>query len=191
MVGQFSLDFYRVEDLISRLMKIDIRQIKDVPKVFHLSETAEELDIAADGAKFPFPVEVEFTATLSGDEMICQADVTAEVELECGRCLEIYNLPLYSRLQFVVQLMDMSPEITNDDDDFEIISKSQAELEIGQRVREAVILNLPFKPLCSDDCKGLCPMCGADLNETPCDCVPDKTDDRWDVLKNLFDDQIE
>jgi uncharacterized protein len=172
-------------------MKIDIRQIQNEPKVFHLSETAQELEIAVDGAKFPFPIEVEFTGMLSGDEIICQADITAEVELECGRCLEIFNLPMYSHVQFVVQQLDAPDDIVNEDDDFEIISKSQADLEIGQRVREVVILGMPLKPLCSEDCKGLCPMCGANLNEAPCDCVPDKTDERWDVLKNLFNDQTD
>ena len=172
-------------------MKVDIRQIAAEPRVFHLSETAEELDIAIAGAKFPFPVEVDFTGTMFGDEIICQVDIRAEAEVECSRCLEIFNLPIDSRLQYVVQMLDPVPETSNDDDDFEIIPKAQSELDISQRVRESIILAIPIKPLCSDDCRGLCPMCGADLNENPCDCVPDKTDERWDVLKKLFDNQID
>lgn len=161
------------------------------PRSFHLSETAEELDIAVEGAKFPFPIEVDFTGTLTGDEVICRADIRAEAEVECGRCLEIFNLPIHSRLQFVVQMLDAPPETANDDEDFEIIPTAQMELDISQRVREAVILAIPIKPLCSEDCRGLCPMCGADLNEAPCDCVPDKTDERWDILKRLFNNQID
>ena len=53
---------------------------------------------------------------------------------------------------------------------------SSSFFEIGDLVREAVILALPLKPLCSGDCKGLCPVCGADLNRSQCDCVREKTD---------------
>jgi uncharacterized protein len=172
-------------------MKVDIRQITAEPRTFHLSETAEELDIAIAGAKFPFPVEVDFTGTQFSDEIICQVDIRAEAEVECSRCLEIFNLPIDSRLQYVVQMLDPVPETSNDDDDFEIIPKAQTELDITQRVRESIILSVPIKPLCSDDCRGLCSMCGADLNEGPCECVPDKVDERWDVLKKLFDNQID
>ena len=171
-------------------MKVEIRQITPEPKILHFSETAEDLDITLASAKFPFPVEVDFIGTLSGDEIICQTDIRAEAELECGRCLEIFSMPIHSRLQFVVQMLD-GPPPANDDDDFEIIPKSQTELEIGQRVREGVILAIPIKPLCADDCRGLCPMCGTNLNESDCDCVPDKTDERWDVLKKLFKNQID
>ena len=172
-------------------MKIEIRQITNEPKVFHLSETAEELDIAVEGVKFPFPIAVDFIGTLSGDEIICQANIKAEAELECSRCVEIYDLPLHTSIQFVVQMLDATPEGAVDEDDFQIISKSTCDLEIGQRVREAVILAIPFKPLCSEDCRGLCPMCGTDLNETQCDCVPDKIDERWDILKKLYKNQID
>ncbi|NLI15262.1 MAG: DUF177 domain-containing protein [candidate division Zixibacteria bacterium] len=172
-------------------MKVDIRQITAEPRVFHLKESAEELDIAVEGAKFPYSIEADFTGTMSGDEIICQVDIRTEAEVECSRCLELFNLPIESRLQYVVQMLDPVPETTDDDDDFEIIPKAQAELDISQRVRESIILAIPIKPLCSDDCKGLCPMCGANLNEGLCGCVPDKSDERWDVLKKLFDNQID
>jgi uncharacterized protein len=172
-------------------MKVDIRQIVAEPRTFHLSETAEELDIAITGAKFPFPIEADFTGTQFGDEIISQIDIRAEAEVECSRCLEIFNLPIDSQLQYVVQMLDPVPETANDDDDFEIIPKAQLELDITQRVRESIILAVPIKPLCSEDCRGLCAMCGADLNEGPCECVPDKTDERWDDLKKLFDNQID
>ena len=172
-------------------MKVDIRQIVAETRTFHFSETAEELDIAITGAKFPFPVEVDFTGTPSGDEIICQIDIKADAEVECSRCLALFDMPIDSQLQYVVQMLDPVPDTANDDEDFEIIPKAQSELDITQRVRESIILAVPLKPLCSDDCRGLCPMCGADLNEDPCDCVPDKTDERWDVLKKLFDSQID
>ena len=173
-------------------MKIEIRQITDESKDFHFSETAEEMEISAEGIKFPNPIAVDITATLSGDEIICQGEVFTEVEIECSRCLDIFDYEIKADLQFVVQILDSPVEAENDsDEDFEVIAKSENLLDISQRVRDAMVLTLPLKPLCSEECQGLCSMCGANLNDGECDCTPDKSDERWDALKNLFGEQIE
>jgi uncharacterized protein len=170
-------------------MKIDIRQIKPEGSEFHFSESAEELEISTVGVKFPSAIETDLTATLTGDEIIFQGEAYTEVEIECSRCLENFDLPIEARLQFVVQMIDSAQELSSEDEDFEVIPKTQTTLDISQRVREGILLTLPLKPLCSEDCKGLCPMCGINLNENDCDCMPDKTDERWDALKKLFDNQ--
>ncbi len=170
-------------------MKIEIRQIKPEGSEFNFSKSADELEISAEGVKFPSPIEVDVTAILTGDEIICQGEAYTEVEIECSRCLEIFDLLVKAHLQFVVQMLDTTKELTSDNEDFEVIPKTQTSLDISQRVREGILLALPLKPLCSEDCKGLCPMCGINLNESECDCLPDKTDERWDALKKLFDNQ--
>lgn len=173
-------------------MKIEIRQIADQGKDFHFAETAEEMEISAEGIKFPNPIEVDISATLSGDEIICQGEAYTEVEIECSRCLDIFDYEIKANLQFVVQILDSPIEVDNEsDEDFEVISKTENFLDISSRVRDAIVLSLPLKPLCGEDCRGLCPMCGANLNDGDCDCTPDKSDERWDALKNLFGEQIE
>ncbi len=173
-------------------MKIELRQINDEGKDFHFTESAEEMEISAEGIKFPNPIEVDITATLSGDEVICQGEVYTDVEIECSRCLDIFDFEIIAPLQFVVQILE-SPLDVDDagDEDFEVISKTETYLDISQRVRDAIVLSIPLKPLCTEDCKGLCSLCGANLNEGECECKPDKVDERWDALKNLFGDQIE
>ena len=173
-------------------MKIELRQIADEGKDFHFAESAEEMEISAEGIKFPNPITVDITATLSGDEIICQGEVFAQVEIECSRCLDIFDYEVKANLQFVAQILDSPMEIDDaGDDDFEVISKADNFLDISQRVRDAIVLNLPLKPLCSEDCLGLCPLCGANLNDGNCGCRQDKTDERWDALKNIFGDEIE
>ncbi|MCK4236882.1 MAG: DUF177 domain-containing protein, partial [Candidatus Krumholzibacteria bacterium] len=61
--------------------------------------------------------------------------------------------------------------------------------DIFPRVREAVILELPMKFLCSENCKGLCSRCGANLNEGDCGCNLRSGDSRWDVLKKLLSEE--
>jgi uncharacterized protein len=58
-------------------------------------------------------------------------------------------------------------------------------IETDDLLREQLILNLPMKPLCSPDCKGFCPRCGADLNISGCGCETKETDSRFEVLKQL------
>jgi uncharacterized protein len=61
------------------------------------------------------------------------------------------------------------------------------ELDLGETIREAVILEIPQVVLCRPDCRGLCPGCGSDLNEGACKCTPEGGDPRWDALKHLKD----
>ena len=58
-------------------------------------------------------------------------------------------------------------------------------LDLEPLVRDALLLELPLAPLCTEDCAGLCPSCGADRNETQCDCRVDDTDPRWAALRSL------
>ncbi len=169
-------------------MKLDFRQFKSEGGELGFSELAQDLELSAEGFEFPEPIEVVVTVNKSGDEIIVQGRASTTVEMECARCLDIFEMEVNPKIQFVIQLLDASqPEFTGDDD-FVILPKSTGEFDISDRVRESIILELPLKPLCYEGCRGLCPMCGVNLNETECDCTPDKTDERWDSLKQLFDE---
>jgi len=168
-------------------MKVDLRLIKQDGSRFRFSELAGDLELAMEGFEFPEPIDVDLLASKSGDEVIVQGRVNATVEMECSRCLESFEMEVDPKIQFVIQLLDTSQPQYSEDDDFIILPRTTGEYEISDRVREAILLELPLKPLCSEDCRGLCPMCGVNLNETDCECTPDKTDERWDSLKQLFD----
>ena len=59
------------------------------------------------------------------------------------------------------------------------------ELDLCEAVQEQVIMALPVRPLCREDCRGLCPVCGADLNEESCTCAEKTVDPRWKALSEL------
>ena len=169
-------------------MKLDLRQITPEGNEFGFSELAPDLELSAKGFEFPDPVEVNISAMKSGDEIIVQGRVATTVEMECARCLDIFEMEINPRIQFVIQLLDTHLPQMSGDDDFIILPKTSGEYDIADRVRESIILELPLKPLCYEGCRGLCPMCGVNLNESSCECTPDKTDERWDTLKQLFDE---
>jgi len=62
-------------------------------------------------------------------------------------------------------------------------------MNLGELVRENIILNLPISHICDEDCKGLCNKCGADLNLGDCGCVRVEKDPRWSILEHFFDEE--
>jgi uncharacterized protein len=97
-----------------------------------------------------------------------------------------YDKGLSSDLDFVIDLSGNSAEVKSEEEDYFFVDSNATFFEIDDLVREAIILSLPLKPLCSEDCKGLCPICGTDLNRSQCSCVKERTDPRWDQLKGLL-----
>lgn len=167
-------------------MKIEFREVKAGGSRFSFSVPPADLELEADRFKFPEPVEVKLTAVKSGDEIIFQGTVSSLIEAECARCLELFEKRIGSKMQFVVQLLDIARPGDTGDDDFVVLPKNAEDFDITDRVREAVILELPYKPLCKTSCRGLCPMCGQNLNEGDCGCTRDEPDERWDTLRKLF-----
>jgi uncharacterized protein len=72
-----------------------------------------------------------------------------------------------------------------DDPDVYRLDERASELDLRPALREQWLLNVPAYALCREDCLGLCPTCGAELNLGPCDCAPSSSDSRWDALRKL------
>jgi uncharacterized protein len=73
----------------------------------------------------------------------------------------------------------------SDDDDLDLYPYDGEEVDLAPLLRDQVVLAIPFAPLCDEDCKGLCPVCGIDLNTGSCTCDRAVVDPRWGALKNL------
>ncbi|MGE4317271.1 MAG: DUF177 domain-containing protein [Deferribacterales bacterium] len=105
----------------------------------------------------------------------------------CARCLE----PVKSwgenkaGIQLIAALPDgMTEEVELTDDDMGVCYIENDEIDLEEMVRQEVVFYLPVRVICSDDCKGLCPACGADLNQGPCKCAIE-ADPRWSALNKL------
>ncbi len=167
-------------------MKIDLKRTsEDFSQKLNLKESPEVLELEAEGATFEEPVKVELTVSKSQDQLVCRGKARTSVKLECSRCLAEYEESLSSDLDFVIDLAGNLEGTNSEEGGYFVADPALAFFEIDGLVREAIILSLPLKPLCSEDCKGLCPICGTDLNRSQCNCVKEKTDPRWDQLKGL------
>ena len=126
---------------------------------------------------------VSLTRTPQG--LYAQGKLQATLPNECVRCLTLYDQPLSSRLsELFIYPPENAPEgaLTVGDD---------AHLDLAPLVREDMLLSMPMQALCRPDCKGLCPQCGKNWNEGPCDCTDDQVDPRLAGLASLFKDSPE
>jgi len=117
-----------------------------------------------------------------------QGDLATTLELPCARCLDPVR-------QDVGRTFDLLYRPLGTDAGNEELSVTAAEAEIGyyqgegvlleDALREQVLLSVPLKVVCREDCKGLCPSCGKNRNTDPCSCAPVVGDPRWAALKDL------
>jgi uncharacterized protein len=111
-----------------------------------------------------------------------------EMEAGCDRCLGKAVFPLDATFDLFYRPMSYiarEEEVGIDEGEAEIGFYEGAGLEVADIVKEQVLLNLPMQRVCSEACKGICPVCGANRNEATCQCEVKPVDDRWQALRNL------
>jgi len=133
--------------------------------------------------EFAAPVELVFNINKIGSEIYVRAQISAIAKLVCDRCLEDYEWPLQEAIDIVCTT---DPGLAkNDEDDVYFITDAMKEVDITESIRQSLIIALPQKKLCQNNCKGLCPQCGTNLNLASCQCKTEKTDSRWDALNKI------
>jgi len=169
---------FHVQETMSKGLKITIDETLDVSALFE-----GRIDVISTG---PLHVSLQVSGNEGG--ITVEGELTIDWELGCSRCLE--PLKTHTTIPFFEQFQPASPEDDgkNEDEDDDFISVKEDVLDLRPYVEEALQLFMPFAPLCSDDCKGLCQSCGQNLNEQQCGCSREKIDPRLEVLKDLFKD---
>jgi uncharacterized protein len=169
----------------------------------HLGRRADEhLDRTYDPAAFATPelqseeyrvaapVHLALDVQRDGDVYRVTGQVETRLALECGRCLEPFEIPVVSPFELRYVPMEQNAgegEREIGEDDLTTAFYQDQTLDLGALMREQFQLALPMKPLCSEDCAGLCRECGVNLNTTTCGCAPRWEDPRLEVLKSLFE----
>jgi uncharacterized protein len=132
------------------------------------------------------PASAEVVADVRLDSISGGIEVAASVvspwQGECRRCLRPIEGQLHCEVR---ELYRPRAEHEAPDADEDTYPLAGDYLDLRPLVRDALLLELPLAPLCQEDCRGLCPTCGADLNRGPCGCGPAVTDPRWAALDSL------
>jgi len=134
------------------------------------------------------PVTGSFEIRKTGHQVLVHGDVRGEMQMTCARCLNDFTLrisePVDIELRPVLDLERSAQERELGTDDLDVEFFRGDALDVGHLAAEQIALGIPMKPLCKDDCSGICPVCGVDRTSGTCVCEPD-TDPRWSALKDL------
>lgn len=134
------------------------------------------------------PVSIHVSILRVGETVFMKGNLQASVSLTCSRCLKRYTRDFDTSFNVRYapikrEALEKEHELTKDE--LDISYYSEGIIDLNELAAEQLILMLPMKSLCKDECKGLCMICGTDLNESQCNCQVDRIDPRWAVLKKL------
>ena len=141
-----------------------------------VSETFEDMGLAL--AKVPEDAPIAGTLLLEGvsDGVLASGTLSGRVEMACARCLEPFEGGVEVKVR---ELFSAEP----DEDGYPLVEPGEIDLE--PMIRDAVVLALPFAPVCRPDCLGLCGRCGKNLRLGECTCPEQHVDPRWAALEGL------
>lgn len=142
------------------------------PFEFDRIQIGEELELQ--------PLEGAATVGRTPQGLIVQGEFKGETRLQCVRCLTDFTHQLKWSL---TELYAFSKKSVTDSG---LLLPDDAQIDLQPLLREYALLEIPINPICKPDCKGLCPVCGENLNETDCGHRPEESDSPFSVLKNLL-----
>jgi len=165
---------------------------KDGPQSYSgtFAFTPEELDRVELAGVSPVSIKVDVDKGDSPGEYLVEGTAEFNGDLSCSRCVEPY--PFANPSTFHVRFRprpqaseeNVEVEITNEDE-LDVEYYSERAVPLKDLALEQVQLSIPMKPLCDDQCLGLCPTCGANRNRESCSCEVAGFDDRWGALKGI------
>ena len=146
-----------------------------------------ELKAGPDLLRFSEPLPWSaFIANTGEGSLLVSGSISGTATVDCARCLEPFELDLDGEIEGFIFLKDPGDDLPEDmeEDEFEVVDEHRG-VDIRPFLEAALVLDVPLVPLHDEDCKGLCPNCGKNLNEGPCDCS-NEPDPDFEVAKNPF-----
>ena len=176
------------------VMRFELSQIRQAETEYSKVFQPADLPGGDEEYRVTAPVDLRMVIHKDQDRFRLVGTVKTELELVCSRCLEPFRLPVDRAfdLRFLPagtdepKTDDGDEEIEVEDDDVSLTFYRDEQIDLIELLREQFYLALPMKPLCTPDCKGICPQCGTNRNTAPCDCNPRWEDDRMAGLKTLL-----
>ncbi len=154
-------------------MLLDLTGLKDETGYIRVETSVNPKDITFLGRKIKMPLDFQLSLDIFGEkkEIVFAGEVKGEFLLECSRCLKEFNKDVNAELEFTIEREEI---------------EDYSSVDVGEQVKENLILAIPIKALCRKDCQGICSSCGQDLNKGSCECVQDSVDPRLEKLEQFY-----
>jgi uncharacterized protein len=170
------------------MLGLNLSRIRTDHERFEQTYAPQELGGEGESFRVAAPVDLAFDIHKDKDQFRLVGRVRTTLEFACSRCLEPFSCPVDPAfdLRYLPQAENAGEgEREIADDDLTTAFYADDTVDLGQLMREQFYMTLPMKPLCQEDCQGLCPSCGANRNRTPCECAPQWEDPRLAALKSF------
>ncbi len=160
---------------------------------FGLNDVRQEVDYSGmplfNEFHFKEPVSLNLRIQKEKNEIYIRGSAAVLVESVCDRCLRSCDRQLSGELMVTLKRLPVVTDVRSEPETDEIvyISEEEKKIELNEIVHESLLLSLPMKFVCKEDCRGICPHCGNDLNVRQCQCVhiENPADERWQALNNI------
>ena len=161
-------------------MKIQVGGLSEGVHRFHFDVPAAEVGLGEQFSDVQTDVELDKTP----NQVMLKAAIHTAAHFSCDRCTAPFASRLDSgyRMHYVWNEQDSGQY---DVAEVQVIPQGSTIIDISEDVRQTVLVAVPLKLLCREDCLGLCPHCGKDLNDGLCDCSAEEVDTRWEKLRAL------
>lgn len=173
-------------------MRINIGSLKGQPgfsqrETRQLSQDIIASDLPAN-VEVCSPIDVDLVVTNTGKGLLITGKLVSDVQYECTRCLREFPGKLEADVEEFYRTAHEGMELEEDDDFFpeEIPVVDGDEIDLTDALRESLLLAVPMKVVCQEDCPGLCPQCGQPLKDGACDCAGPDIDLRFAPLLELL-----
>jgi uncharacterized protein len=169
-------------------MRIELENLEGGKGDFAHVYNPDDLNTIDERVKLTAPATVNGKLRLAGNEIFVNGHVDARAQVECDRCLKPIELPVNAdfELEYITGSEYESSEVAELTEAEMSVSVFDGDaIDVDEIVKEQILLAVPTRMLCREDCKGICPQCGTDRNMGECKCVTEDIDPRWAALKNL------
>lgn len=170
-------------------MKIDIEKLTPEGEPIRVTYPDGRPALDEEHVRLAGETSVSARAGRKGEEVRLAGEIMARVEAACDLCARPFEVPLELKFETAFTSSESerrrSENVELQGDDLVTSVYEGGEIDFDEVVREQILLGLPTRLRCREDCKGLCPVCGADLNEAECGCQKQEIDPRWAGLASL------
>jgi uncharacterized protein len=170
------------------MLQLDLSRLRTGTEHIDRRFTPEQLGVVDDAFSVAGPVHLVADVRKDGGKVRLTGRLTATLDVGCSRCLEPFVMPIDAPLDLLFLPASQNggaEEREVADDDLGVSFYENDTLDLGEVMREQFYLALPMKPVCREDCRGLCPSCGANRNRETCSCQIEWVDPRMDALRAL------
>ena len=174
--------------MVGGCLKIPFSEISSTGATY----TFNNLAVPCDKRDFELQGSVDLSCTLQRkgkNRVVLEGTLQAVVLLNCNRCLVGFPFQVHSNMHLIYELADVEhghlKEIDLTAVELDVVELAEPVLDLEDIVREQLYMALPVRQICSEQCRGICPQCGNNLNDDPCDCGRDMKNSPFAVLAAL------